>query len=195
MSWSRFFRRRRWDEERARELEAYLEVETDENIARGMSPQEARYAARRKLGNITQDSRGDLPHEQPRLAGNALARPAVRYPHAGAESRLYGHGGANPGAGHWRHHGYFHGCQCRASSSLALPASRATGLRQRKPRTRRGHHSFSIQQGLRRLEEPEPHADSGCRLHHLFGQLHRRARGRASQFRRGQFHVFHTSGS
>jgi predicted permease len=54
MTWTRFFRRRYWDEERARELEAYLEIETDENIARGMSPEEARYAARRKLGNVTQ---------------------------------------------------------------------------------------------------------------------------------------------
>jgi putative ABC transport system permease protein len=36
MSWTRFFRRRRWDEERSRELEAYLQMETDENIARGM---------------------------------------------------------------------------------------------------------------------------------------------------------------
>jgi putative ABC transport system permease protein len=53
MSWTRFFRRGYWDEERARELEAYLETETDENIARGMSPQEAHYAARRKLGNTT----------------------------------------------------------------------------------------------------------------------------------------------
>jgi predicted permease len=51
--WFRFFRRRYWDKERARELEAYLEIETDENIARGMSPEEARYAARRKLGNLT----------------------------------------------------------------------------------------------------------------------------------------------
>jgi predicted permease len=49
----RFFRRRYWDEERARELEAYLEAETDENIARGMSSEEARYAAHRKLGNTT----------------------------------------------------------------------------------------------------------------------------------------------
>ena len=49
----RFFRRRYWDEERARELEAHLEHETDENVARGMSPEEARYAARRKLGNRT----------------------------------------------------------------------------------------------------------------------------------------------
>ena len=53
MIWTRFFRRRYWDEERARELEAYLEAETDENIARGMSPVEARYAAHRKLGNTT----------------------------------------------------------------------------------------------------------------------------------------------
>jgi putative ABC transport system permease protein len=53
MSWTRFFHRRYWDEERARELEAYLEIETDENIARGMSPKEARYAAQRKLGNLT----------------------------------------------------------------------------------------------------------------------------------------------
>jgi predicted permease len=53
MSWTRFIRRRYWDEERARELDAYLEAETDENIARGMSPEEARYAAHRKLGNTT----------------------------------------------------------------------------------------------------------------------------------------------
>jgi predicted permease len=49
----RFLRRKHWDEERARELQAYLEIETDENIARGLSPEEARYAAHRKLGNAT----------------------------------------------------------------------------------------------------------------------------------------------
>jgi hypothetical protein len=53
MRWTRFFRRRYCDEERARELDAYLEAETDENMARGMSPEEARYAAHRKLGNTT----------------------------------------------------------------------------------------------------------------------------------------------
>jgi len=53
MSWTRFFRRRYWDKERARELETYLEIETDENIARGMPPENARYAAQRKLGNPT----------------------------------------------------------------------------------------------------------------------------------------------
>jgi putative ABC transport system permease protein len=46
-------RRSRWDDERARELDAYLAIEADENIARGMSPLAARDAARRKLGNVT----------------------------------------------------------------------------------------------------------------------------------------------
>ena len=53
MRWNRFFRRKQWDEERARELAAYLEIETDENLARGLSPEQARQAAHRKLGNST----------------------------------------------------------------------------------------------------------------------------------------------
>jgi putative ABC transport system permease protein len=54
MSWRRYFNRNRWDRERAAELESYLEMETDDNIARGMSPQEARREAYLKLGNPTQ---------------------------------------------------------------------------------------------------------------------------------------------
>ncbi len=54
MGWTRFFRRERWDQERERELQTYLAIETEENIARGMTPEEARHAARRKLGNPTQ---------------------------------------------------------------------------------------------------------------------------------------------
>jgi hypothetical protein len=53
MGWSRFFRRRYWDEERARELEAHIAIETDENVARGMTAEAARAAAMRKLGNPT----------------------------------------------------------------------------------------------------------------------------------------------
>jgi predicted permease len=53
MSWTQFFRRAYWDDERARELDAYLQQETDDNIARGMSPEMARRAAHRKLGNVT----------------------------------------------------------------------------------------------------------------------------------------------
>jgi predicted permease len=54
MSWRRIFRREGWDEETARELESYIELETEDNIARGMSADDARAAARRKLGNTGQ---------------------------------------------------------------------------------------------------------------------------------------------
>src|SRR5262249_60030048 len=53
MSLRRFFRRRYWDEERARELEAYIAQEIDDNLARGMTPDQARRAAHRRLGNPT----------------------------------------------------------------------------------------------------------------------------------------------
>ncbi len=51
MSWLRFFRRRRADAELREEIDAYLAEETDENIARGMKPGEARRLAKIKLGN------------------------------------------------------------------------------------------------------------------------------------------------
>jgi predicted permease len=51
MSWRRFFRRAHSDRDRAEELRSYLEIETDENVARGMSPEAARRAAHLKLGN------------------------------------------------------------------------------------------------------------------------------------------------
>lgn len=53
MSLRRYFHRRQWDEERARELEAHLEQETADNITRGMTAQEARRHAYMKLGNPT----------------------------------------------------------------------------------------------------------------------------------------------
>jgi predicted permease len=53
MGWSRFFRRSRWDDERAEELRAYLDHEIDDNLARGMNRRDATRAAHRKLGNPT----------------------------------------------------------------------------------------------------------------------------------------------
>jgi len=51
MTWGRFFRRAQTDRESAEELRSHIDIETDENIARGMSPEEARRAAHVKLGN------------------------------------------------------------------------------------------------------------------------------------------------
>ena len=53
MEWLRYLRRRRWDDERARELECYLEQEIADNLARGMTASQARAAAHKKLGNLT----------------------------------------------------------------------------------------------------------------------------------------------
>ena len=53
MSLRRYFRRKEWDEERLRELETHLEQETADNVARGMTQQEARRRAYMKLGNPT----------------------------------------------------------------------------------------------------------------------------------------------
>ena len=71
MGWSRFFRRSRWDDIRAAELDSYLSLETDANIARGMTPEEARFAAHRKLGNLT---RTRAPHSVSLTWYPALAR-------------------------------------------------------------------------------------------------------------------------
>src|ERR1700758_4531280 len=48
------FRREQVDQELRDELRDHLEQQINENLARGMSPEEARYAALRALGGITQ---------------------------------------------------------------------------------------------------------------------------------------------
>ena len=51
MMWRRFFRREHADAELQNEIETYLAEETAENVARGMSPEEAQRQAHIKLGN------------------------------------------------------------------------------------------------------------------------------------------------
>jgi putative ABC transport system permease protein len=53
MGLGKFFRRRQRDEDAAREIASYIAIETDDNIARGMTPQAAHDAAVRKFGNAT----------------------------------------------------------------------------------------------------------------------------------------------
>ena len=53
MNWRRFFARALADREQQQELESYIEITTEEYIAQGMGADEARRAARRKLGNLT----------------------------------------------------------------------------------------------------------------------------------------------
>jgi predicted permease len=51
MRWRRFFRRSQRDADSALDIQFYLDTEIEDNIARGMPPEEAQAAARRKFGN------------------------------------------------------------------------------------------------------------------------------------------------
>jgi predicted permease len=51
MSLKRFFHRAQWDRERSEEVESYIRIETDANVARGLPYDEARAAAQHKFGN------------------------------------------------------------------------------------------------------------------------------------------------
>src|SRR5688500_12693762 len=53
MNWKRFLGRKAADAEQQEELEFYVEVTAEEYVERGMNPEAARAAARRKLGNMT----------------------------------------------------------------------------------------------------------------------------------------------
>ena len=53
MNWKRFLRREAADAEQQEELEFYVDVTAEEYVERGMNPEAARVAARRKLGNMT----------------------------------------------------------------------------------------------------------------------------------------------
>src|SRR5262252_4414899 len=53
MSMLRFWRRAQADAEQQEELESYIEITAEEYVAQGMGVDEARQAARRKLGNLT----------------------------------------------------------------------------------------------------------------------------------------------
>jgi predicted permease len=53
MSMRKFFRRQKWDSDRAQEIEAHLQNEIDDNLAAGMTPEEAHRRAYLKFGNPT----------------------------------------------------------------------------------------------------------------------------------------------
>jgi predicted permease len=53
MNWRRFTNRTQADEELRQELESFIDITAEQYVAQGMGPEEARRAARRKLGNPT----------------------------------------------------------------------------------------------------------------------------------------------
>ena len=96
------FRRRQVERELDDEIRYHLEQQIEENVARGMTPEEARFAALRAFGGVEyrkeklRDQRGAW-----RLLwlGRVLAGSSVRLPHARQESRLHARRG--PLARNW----------------------------------------------------------------------------------------------
>jgi hypothetical protein len=68
----KFFSRRKRDAEFAREIEAHLTHEIDENIARGLSPEEARRQAHRKFGSPRRVREEEWNHNTIRLVSVAM---------------------------------------------------------------------------------------------------------------------------
>ena len=54
LRWQSLFRKRRLEHELDEELRSHLEMLIEENLGKGMSSEEARYAARRSLGAVEQ---------------------------------------------------------------------------------------------------------------------------------------------
>lgn len=83
---SALFRRGKLDAEMAEEMRAHLEAETQRNVAAGMSPDEARFAAQRAFGGVEQikerarDARGWLWVEQLLQDTRFAARGLVKSP-------------------------------------------------------------------------------------------------------------------
>jgi len=154
--WSRtkfFFagkRRREVDEE----IAFHLQRETEENMARGMTPEEARRRAAIDFGS-KQRAREECREAAPRLdAGIHLARCEVRRARACTESHVHRRGRAHPGPRHRRQHHHLQparpgadaGAAGQRSGQLAVLsfAGSSQGHRESHGGDSTGHvHSFS----------------------------------------------------
>ena len=145
MSWRRFLSPQPLgpSRERAREVESYLDFETADNIAREITPLEARLAARRRTWKHHPYPGGDLSHEQHRIRRNNRGFSACRSG-AGQKSRIYDGGGAVPGAGG---RGQYGGVQPGPRGAAALAAvSRA------RPHRHRGGARHAVSTNLPRSQ-------------------------------------------
>ena len=96
MRLSRYFLRRRWDEERADEIKAHLAHEIDDNLERGMTAEEARRHAYIRLGNPTRIREQIWTMNSFSGLGRSCARSALCLQATGAEPLVHAH--RNPDA-------------------------------------------------------------------------------------------------
>src|SRR5712692_1392546 len=80
------------------ELRAHLEMRAQDNLAAGMSPEEARYDARR-FGKFHSAEGGHSRHGHRRMDRNHRSKSALRRAHASAHARLHARGNSHAGTG------------------------------------------------------------------------------------------------
>jgi len=122
------FRKQHLEQDLNSELQTHLDLVTDENIRRGMSPVEARHAARREFGGVeqtkdcTRAARLDVDRQRSRGCSLRLA-------HALQASWIHARRGCHSGPGHRRQYRHLHRRSFRAARTTAVSQSRSAGHR------------------------------------------------------------------
>ncbi len=109
------------------EVEAHLEMEVRENVARGMSLAEARKSARRGFGNTTQIQETRARCVAVRDSRNLLQGRRLCRPFHAQESRLRSDGSAHARSRHRRQHGHFHRHPRRIAEAARLSSAGSAG--------------------------------------------------------------------
>jgi len=102
-------RRKRMLEELDQDIRDHIERETQDNIDIGMPPEEARYAAMRKFGNVTR------------------VKEETRKVWSREVSRLCGRCDSDTGTRHWRQHRNFQRGERRLAAATSLSKCKASG--------------------------------------------------------------------
>ena len=133
------FRPKTADGDLAREVAAHLALLEDEYRRRGLTPDEARLAARRAIGSVAQMK--DLHRDVAlvRVARRPAARSAACRPDALARSRIHDGRSADSGARHRFDHRSLQRRQWCAPEAIAVSGARSPGASVRSYAHHRGH--------------------------------------------------------
>ena len=97
------------------ELQFHLEQQIAENVARGMSAEEARHAAMRSFRQSNRAARSNAGYMEMELARTALARCSLFHANSSADTRLYRDRNFRHGARHRRERRTAYGRSIRAA--------------------------------------------------------------------------------
>ena len=146
------FARHRVEQELDEELDLFQEQTAEHNQQLGMTPDEARRAARVAIGSRNSVKQKVWASRWEIGCGQHLERCASRHSFAATDARVHGDRGYLARAWHRREYGHFHVAQCRH-------AAHATGRGARPTRSLRrwimgGQHGWNAQQELEALFLP-----------------------------------------